>query len=156
MIPWVKSYEKGAFMDNILKLILMGAGLIFTCLVVGLGFHLSRESSVISASSSQQLTEFAKELSERNLLQYDNLLVKGSDVINLMKRELNNYGEDEEAPIYVKVETKTGVNQYNNGKVIESCREFTDGRYIKPIAIFLGSVVKNQNDVIIGVHFIQQ
>ena len=72
-------------MDNALKGLLLSVGVILTCLVVGIGFYIAREAKATAMVSANALSEFRKELSENPITKFDDISVKGSDVINFTK-----------------------------------------------------------------------
>lgn len=143
-------------MDNILKLILIGAGVIITCAVVGVGFYVVRESKVISSTSTEKLNELSSELTESDLTMYNGLEVSGSDVVNFIKKQLGDYSDTDVAPIYVNVITSLSDNLYVNGSYIDDIKIFTHIKYINPIATFTGKNIKDKNNVIVGVKFTQK
>jgi hypothetical protein len=142
--------------DNGLKALILAAGVLITCLVLSIGFNFSNESQAISASSTEQLVDFANELSDSDIKMYDGLDVTGSDVVNFIKRELSDYSSSEIAPVYVYVKTTNGENTYYNGEYISNIQNFTTTKYIKPTSKFIGDIVRDANEVIIGVKFIQK
>jgi hypothetical protein len=90
------------------------------------------------------------------MMMYDGNEVNGSDIVNLIKKILGDYTNLETSPVYVYVKTSLAENTYTNNIYIPYIKNFTDTRYIKPTAVFTGGVVKNKNDVIIGIKFIQK
>lgn len=143
-------------MDNILKGILIGAGLFITCVVVGIGFMVARESIRVSAVNSEKLNKFSIELSESDLTMYDGLEVQGSDVINFIKENLGDYTSTETAPVTVNVITSKSNNTYINGASVENICDFTNDKYIKPIAKFDCKVIRNSNNAITTLRFTQK
>lgn len=143
-------------MDNINKAWLLGIGVIITCLVISLGYMNVREAQSLSSASATRLNEYATELSESDINKYHGLEVNGSDVINLIKKSLGDYRVDQIAPVYITVTTSTSVTTHTNSSNIESIQNFTHNMYIKPIAKFTGKVVKDVNEVIIGIEFQQK
>jgi len=143
-------------MDNSLKGLILAAGVMITCLVLSIGFYFARESKALSSNSSSKLNDFSSELTESNLIMYDRLEVTGSDVTNFIKKHLGEYTEAETAPIYVYVETSTKENTYKNGAFIEDIKNFSNIKYINPLGKFTGDIVRDANDVIIGIKFIQK
>jgi len=143
-------------MDNSLKGLILAAGVMITCLVLSVGFYFARESKALSSNSSSKLNDFSTELTESDLIMYDELEVTGSDVTNFIKKHLGDYTAIETAPIYVYVKTSTTENTYKNGAFIENIRTFTDIKYINPLGKFAGDIVRDANDVNIGMKFIQK
>jgi hypothetical protein len=104
----------------------------------------------------EHLNEFNKELSESDLTMYDGYEVTGSDVVNLIKKQLGSFGAAEAAPLYVYVKTNNAENTYQNGALITKIQDFSSTQYVKPVAKFNCSIVRDLNDVIIGITFQQK
>ena len=71
---------------------------------------------------------------------YDDMEVYGSDVVNFIKKHLGDYTEVETAPIYVNVITSLSEIPIEITPAIHKS-EFTNNRYIKPTAKFVGHLV---------------
>lgn len=143
-------------MDNALKGLIIAAGVAITCFIISIGFYFARESNSLAAESANKLNEFSNELSESDITMYDGLEVTGSDVVNFIKKELGKYGESEIAPFYVYVKTTIAESTYQNDLNFKNMQNFTDPLYIKPISKFTGEVVRDGNNVIIGIRFMQK
>lgn len=143
-------------MESALKGLMLAAGVILTCVVIGIGFFVAREAKATAVTSTQRLSEFKKELSESDFTKFDDVTVAGSDVVNFTKRTLGMYKEDEEAPVYVRIETATHSQNYNNVKYIKTLRDVTNVRYVSPLNTFEGEVIRDENEVIVGIVFIEQ
>lgn len=142
-------------MDNGLKGLIIAAGVFVTCVILNIGFYFLRESKDISSASANNLSEFAAELSESNITMYDGLEVTGSDVVNFIKKHLGGYTATQTSPMYVYVKTEAENTYYNSADII-NIQNFTHLKYIKPIGKFTGEIVRDANDMIIGIKFIQQ
>lgn len=143
-------------MDNALKGLIIAAGVAITCFIISIGFYFARESKTISAESANNLNDFSNELSESDITMYDGLEITGSDVVNFIKKELGEYGDSDTAPFYVFVKTVIAENTYQNNINFANMQNFTHSMYIKPISKFIGEVVRDGNNVIIGIRFIQK
>jgi hypothetical protein len=98
---------------------------------------------------------------EYDILMYDGEQIRGSEVVNFIKKRLGDYSTTQKAPIYVEVVKKApGSNHnhtYTNNEYIADIKNFSSiERYIKPTAIFIGEVIKTENRVILGVKFTQK
>jgi hypothetical protein len=62
----------------------------------------------------------------------------------------------EAAPLYVFVKTSVSETTYQNGALLSSIQDFASTQYVKPVAKFNCSIVRDLNDVIIGVNFQQK
>ena len=143
-------------MDSALKGLLLSAGVILTCIVIGVGFFVAREAKATAVASSNQLASYQKEISESSLTKYDGMEVNGSDVINFTKKQLMKYDATESAPIYVRIETSSHSESYVNNSYLKKIRDFEDKRYVNPMQLFLGTCVWDENDVNVGIIFTEQ
>ncbi|MDF2473839.1 MAG: hypothetical protein K0R21_1621 [Anaerocolumna sp.] len=122
-------------------------------MLLSIGFIYLRESKYISFASASNLSEFAVELTESDITMYDGLEVTGSDVVNFIKKNLGSYTSTQTSPVYVYVETEHASNTYYNEAEIDNIQNFTHEKYIKPISKFIGEIVRDGNDVIVGLRF---
>ena len=143
-------------MSTAQKILLFGISALVTALFAVILIMTAKESRQVGLTVTSKMGELNEDIMNSGILRYDADDVRGSDVVNCMKEILGDYSESETAPLYVYVETSSNTNTYTNGSVIKDVRYFSDTRYIKPTAIFDGEVVKNINDVIVGIRFIQQ
>lgn len=143
-------------MDNVLKGLLLSVGIILTCFVVGIGFYVAREAKSTAMVSADQLSDFRKDLKDNSITQFDGVMVRGSDVVNLIKRELGSFEREEEAEIYITVITNILEATYSNSDYFKEIKDFSNIRYINPLKSFQGEIVKDANDVIIGIIFEQE
>ena len=101
--------------------------------------------------------KMAVDYDEYEIVKYDCEDIRGSEVVNFIKRQLGDFSATEEAPIYIEVISKASSATYTNNQYIEQIKNFSIiDRYIKPTAIFAGEVIRTGNDVIIGVKFSQR
>lgn len=107
-------------------------------------------------AATAQMSELNQDIKNSGIMKYNGIEVYGSDVVNCIKENLGDYTESETAPIYVYVKTSSAINTYINGALLDSIRDFTKTCYIKPTSVFRGEVIRNINDVIVGVNFIQK
>lgn len=155
-------------MENSLKGLLLAAGTIITCIVISLGFFIAREARDTAADGAGQISKLNAEFNESDKVMYDGLKVSGSEVINVINKFRNN-------TLAIKVVTKRNTNFYNykidtNGSPADDTnsalgsRSQTDVKdaqspesihYINPNAQFIGDVVRDVNNVIIGIIFTQ-
>ena len=84
-------------MENSLKGLILAAGTIITCVVISLGFFISREAKDTAANGANQINRLNAEFLESDKTIYDGATVSGSEVINVIKRFA-----DEKLSIYVK------------------------------------------------------
>lgn len=148
-------------MENSLKGLILAAGTVITCLVISLGFYLSKEAQATAGTGTSQIGKINSEFAENNKTMYDNVRVSGSEVINAIRKF-----EDE--PIGISVSTNSGQTFYgysldlNTGEIMFKSENNYDNSmtknadsYINPYAEFEGVVIRNANDVITGIAFTQ-
>lgn len=75
-------------MNNGLKVLLIAASTIITCMVVSMGFLFAKQAKQIGNGLWQDLEEYQGRMSERNITKYDGVTVLGGDVLNFIKLEL--------------------------------------------------------------------
>lgn len=139
-------------MDNALKGFLLAAGVIITCLIIGIGFLVAREASATASSSSALLSDFQNELSESNITRYDGLEVAGSDVVNFIKKQLE--GQSKEVKnFYIKVVQVGKSRSYDQKSDLAGLRKYGHVDYIVPSSRFTGKVERDLNGVIVGITF---
>lgn len=100
--------------------------------------------------------DFNDDIIDSGIKKYDDTKVNGSEVINCIKKLLGDYPEGETAQIYIYVKTSKSENTYTDKSYFSNITDFTDSRYIKPTAVFMGKVIQNENKVILGLSFVQQ
>ncbi len=143
-------------MESAIKGLLMAAGVVLTCMVIGIGFYMAREAKSTAMSSAESLSDFKREISEKDINRFEDREVTGSDVVNFTRKELRNYKSGEESPVTIKINTVSGNYTYENNAVLKELRDITSVRYVNPLAVFEGKVVRDDNEVIIRVEFTQK
>lgn len=151
-------------MENSLKGLLMAAGTIITCLIVSLGFFIAREAKETAASGAGQISRLNAEFNESDKVLYENLEVSGSEVINVI-----NKFKDSMLSIKVKTSGSSSAAYYNyvlkesdtilgseSSTSIKEAQNYGSIHYINPNAQFLGEVIRDQNQTIIGISFTQK
>jgi hypothetical protein len=167
-VEYVFIKKEDIIMDNSLKGLILAAGVIITCLVIGLGFYISREAQNTSSSSSGQINDMSAEFQSIDLTIYDGMQITGREVVDFIKRvqskeefvsiEVTN--KKNNVADYNYEHTETSGNHFinENGTVqdIEAVQTTPSNQYyINPDGKFQGTVLKDQNDIIICVKFIQ-
>ncbi|MDF2610538.1 MAG: hypothetical protein K0R92_2012 [Lachnospiraceae bacterium] len=146
------------FMDNSLKGLILAAGVIITCIIVGLGFYVAREAKNTSNNGAGQISGMNSEYQDVNLALYDGLNVSGKEVAGLIEKV------DFSAISGFSIIVKTGSNAttgktYNKTNVTASVTTFAakgEDDYISPTAQFLGKVERDGNNIIKTITFTQQ
>lgn len=148
-------------MDNSLKGLILAAGTIITCIVISLGFYISREARDTAASGAGQISKLNAEFNESDKVMYDGLSVSGSEVINVINKFKNG-------DIAIQVNTKKCSTYYDNvlddkqteiigtsSASVKSAQNSQSNVYINPNGQFLGSIIRDVNYTIIGIIFSQ-
>ncbi len=149
-------------MENSLKGLMLAAGTIITCLVVSLGFFISREAQDTATNGVNQIGSLNSEFAAGDKTIYDGAVVSGSEVLNVIRK----YADDN-IGIYVKTgKSTTYYNSefdLNNGNYLADndntynmALDSAKDTYINPYGNFKGRVVKDGNNVITGIEFLQQ
>lgn len=149
-------------MENSLKGLILAGGVIITCLVLGLGFYISREANAAATNGTGQISRMNKEFSESDKVMYDGLDVTGAEVVNAINKFKN---ED----ISVKVSTKKSVIYYNrlltssdteigttSPASVKDTQTITNNAYINQKAQFTGEILRDANSTIIAISFKQK
>lgn len=143
-------------MSHATKFLLLAASIIITCVLVWYGFRMLNIGSEISKNAMYQMQKLNSDIKDSGIMRFnDNDSVTGSDIVNFMKEYLGDYEAKETGPIYITVIEGEADYTYKNGFYIQDIKNFTSERYIPPTAVFSGEVIKNENDIIVGVKFIK-
>lgn len=151
-------------MNNGLKALLIAAGIIITCIVAGLAFQNTREGKAQASSAFAQFNTTMSEYQDLGKSMYDGLLVSGAEVRRLIENSIT-------AKEYVQIKVLTGDGT-ETGYVYETydeekkqlskeskqlpSNEKGSAGYINSRAVFLGSVAKDANGIIVQITFKQQ
>lgn len=150
-------------MDNSLKGLILAAGVIITCVVVGLGFYISREAKNMSSNGVSQITGMNSEYQDVAKTMYDGLTVSGREVVEVLKKF-----QDEMEDGTFRITVYTGKAKKENdgsggttyGKdgsgTLSAASEKGGAQYINPSARFAGKVTYDGNACIDGLVFSQQ
>lgn len=151
-------------MNNGLKALLIAAGIIITCIVAGLAFQNTREGKAQASSAFAQFNTTMSEYQDLGKSMYDGLLVSGAEVRRLIENSIAS-----KEYMQIKVITGDGTSRgyvYEGfdaekkklskaSEVLPSNEKVSDG-YINSRAVFLGSIVKDDNGIIVQIVFEQQ
>lgn len=105
--------------------------------------------------------EMSEDFDEYEITMYEFEEVKGSQVVNFIKKNIGGYTISEIAPFFVRVNSsilgKSYSNEYLNKEHIKDIKNVSAvDYYINPNAFFECEVVRNENKVILGIEFIQK
>lgn len=136
-------------MNHGLKTFLLAASTIITCIVVSLGFSMAREAKQIGNHVVEELHQYRVSMEEQDYTKYDGVTVYGTDVVNLMKRELREQGDG----VWITVVRANRQVTYKKREETEWVRQIGNGHYIAPTELYTGEVVRNENEVIVELIF---
>jgi maltose-binding protein MalE len=158
--------EGEIIMENSLKAVLIGAGVVITLIVVSIGFILMRSGQTTALAAIGKLDQLNVDMTESQYTMYNNMEISGSEVINVIRKFEDEY-------IGVKVETKkhtVGVWYINTVNVTGDVGKITgaatddisvaidekSSKYVNPNGVFLGKLVRDENGTIVALVFTQQ
>ncbi len=149
-------------MENSLKGLMLAAGTIITCVVITLGFYISKEARTTAANGANEINKLNAEFAESDKMIYDGAVVSGSEVVNFIKKM-----QDETVGVCVKTNSyqmffgysfdidKGELGTVSNNTYEDAIRQ-TGTTYVNPYGSFRGSIVRDANKVIIGIVFTQE
>lgn len=136
-------------MNNGLKALLIAASTIITCIIVSLGFRMAKEAGAIGNHVVEELHQYRSAVEERDFMKYDGVVVYGSDVVNLMKKELSENADG----FVVTVKGNKSSYSYEDRSGVEKTEDAKHAEYIVPTSKYAGKVVRNKNGVIVEIVF---
>lgn len=148
-------------MENSLKGLILAAGTIITCVVISLGFFISREAKDTASNGAEQINRLNAEFMESDKTIYDGATVSGSEVINVIKRFAK-----EKLAVCVSTNKSFICYGYNvnmeSGDIgdksqnnISDAYSEEGSAYINPYGSFRGRVIRDENNVITAICFEQ-
>lgn len=158
-------------MSHGLKLLLIAAGAIITCIVVVVGFQLTKSGKSDTNKASEQFTSVMAEYDEIKLTCYNEMTVAGSDVITFIKENASVIVDDQILGIQVTTNgtgSGNGTQEYLSSdtnltstnkvkeKVNTAQKVTTAGNYINPTGKFVCTIERNENGMIEYIRFKQQ
>ncbi len=146
-------------MDNSLKGLMLAAGVVITCIVVGLGFYISREAKNTSSGGISQITKMNSEYQDINKTMYDGIKVSGREVVEAIEKYEGEIGEgDFSIVVYTGKKTSdTGGILFNSKNYpYEEAKQKKSTSYINPDGNFLGETTVDSNGVVTTMTFVQQ
>ena len=78
-------------MENSLKAIIIGAGVVITMIVVSIGFLLMRSGQSTAQNAINRLDQISSEMSESQYTMYDGMEIRGSEVVNVLRKYKDEY-----------------------------------------------------------------
>lgn len=134
------------------RFLTLGAATILSCLLISIGMYQFRQARQVVNIASRRMSEFALYLSQEELTAYDGIYLKGSDVVNFYRRFL--YGQRADFDMVIV----KGQEEYilAAGRQTELLTEPDEKSYCRPDASYRCEVVRNANEVILQVRFVEQ
>lgn len=136
-------------MSHGLKALLLAASTIITCIIVGVGFRMAQEAKQIGNHVVEELHRYRTVIEEQDYTKYDGATIYGNDIVNLMKKEFSGG----KSAVKIRVETGNVGYTYQEQEDIAKVQAWDSVHYISPVAEYMGSVVRNRNDVIVELVF---
>lgn len=134
------------------RFLTLGAATILSCLLISIGMQQFRQAKQIVNIASRRMNVFALYLSQEELAAYDGIFFQGSDVVNFYRRFLQGGNAD-----FDMVVEKAGKEYaFSAGGQVKMLTEPEEGSYCRPDAIYRCEIIRNVNDVILQVRFVQE
>ena len=151
-------------MENSLKGLLLAAGVIITCIVIGLGFYIAREARDTAANSTGQISKLNAEFTESDKTMYDGMNVSGSEVVNVINKFKNDtmgivVSTNAGATTYYGYNISGGIDdsvlESKSNSNVKDAQKISNKNYINPNAQFSCNVLRDKNRAIVGLKFTQ-
>lgn len=160
-------------MSHGLKLLLIAAGAIITCIVVVVGFGLTQSGKNDTVLAKEQYADNLEEYEDVKLMSYDQVILSGADVISCI-HEHEDLLLSGSYDFTIEVITAQNIIDAGAGTVSGVSYGAVDGDYstliaqntsidhslqsdyINPKGKFIGSIGRNANGVIDKITFTQQ
>lgn len=144
--------ENGRFLLTVAtRFLTLGAATILSCLLISLGMQQFRQARQIANIASRRINEFALYLSQDELTAYNGIFLNGSDVVNFYRRFL--YESADFSMVIVKGKEEYIIPAGGQTNLLTQPAQKT---YCKPNAQYRCEVLRNVNEVILQVRFIEQ
>lgn len=146
----------------VIKLLIFASSVILTCILVTIGTINFKQSRQMANMTANKINEYTQNLIQADIMNYDGLSIRGSDVINFYKKHLGNVDAGKKGEFLITVITYQGSgtsqrnNTYQDGSYLDKMKNNNDLCYIKPTGKFTGTVITNKNGVITKVVFSQE
>ena len=154
-------------MSHGLKLLLMAAGAIITCVVVVVGFQLTKSGKSDTSKASEQYTGVMSSYDNVQLTSYEDMEVSGADVVNFIKDNASSIVKSQINQIavttklsgsqtYAATTYKTKTVQILKDDVNSNQSSTTASKYINPSGAFYCTITRNSNGMITEITFQQK
>jgi len=158
-------------MENSLKMLMIGAAVAITLAVITSGFFILRQGQGILKSSTAKISQISSDIEETEFTIYEDQEVSGSEVVNSVRKYDNerigifvSTGKDSSGTWYIKdingtsISSNDYIGEIGSGSAagIDQMIDDSANEYVNPNGRFVGKVIRNENDSIIGLAFEQQ
>lgn len=146
-------------MENSLKGLILAAGVVITCVVVGLGFYLSREASNSGNEAISQIAGMTAEYGDVSKTMYENVTVSGNEVLAAINKFSSDISDGTlTVTVYTGKKTRTagGITFSKDSFDIASSKTKTSVNYINPTGSFDGEIVRDDNGAVSQILFTQK
>ncbi len=153
-------------MDNALKAIMIGVGVVITLAVISIGFLILRQGQDTSKNALNKIDNMNTSLAESDYTLYDGLEVSGSEVLNTIRKFKSEYiaiqvktGRDASGTWYIYNATESNGTAQVEGEIDFDLSDALDpatNQYINPNGRFLGSVLRDTNGSVSAIVFEQK
>lgn len=149
-------------MENSLKGLILAAGVIITCVVIGLGFYIAREAKDTASNGAGQITKLNAEFADTNKTMYEGIEVSGSEVLNAIRKfQGDTVGvmvkTNKTSTYYLyEFDSTSGELEAKSTNSYKEAQNELSTSYINPSGRFEGGVVRDSNGTITGLTFMQK
>ncbi len=140
-------------MENSLKGLMMAAGVVVTCVIIGLGFYMMREAQSTAKAAGDEMGQLRYRLEEAEYGQYDGLEIIGADLTNLIKKELGSIYTGDVPDVKITVSGGKGTYTYRDNTYLYALQDSTSEKYIEPLSVFTGKVMRDSNRAVTEIIF---
>lgn len=138
-------------MESITRFFMIAASLIITSGLIFIAFRMADIGKGTANEVMKELETFSNEIKDSEILQYDGVELMGSDVANFIRKHFSK--RIDSVGFVIKVVTDTGTIMYSEYEDTKEIYNFSHASYIEPMAVFYGTVHRNENGVITEVCF---
>lgn len=157
-------------MDNAMKAVLIGAGVLVTIAVIAVGMYFLNRGQDMSNQADKELTRTADQLSNSKYSPYDGTRVSGSTVVSAVKSFRDMEGDlivsittgAHAATQYLSTGTITGDKVTSTLTAlttttadIADLKNSTHAEYVNPAGEFAASLAYDANGVVRAIIFVQ-
>ena len=135
-------------MDNSLKGLMLAAGVIITCVVIALGFYISRESRNASNSAGSMIAGMNEEYQDADKTLYEGMQVSGREVLEAIDK-LSTELDANSFQIVVYTGKASGGITLNKKEFDKAAlQKKGDNDYINPNGLFQGEIIRDDNGTV--------